>query len=381
METRVRVRTTALVLLLIAAATLLPAAQHTIVLPPLQQYRQADADILSFDEKLKRDVAAYLEGLSAREGFEPLFGDHIIRTVTETRFAEGSIFSAFKPGSAAYLLNLYESDTLIFRRYTRVGEFVNLEILSFSSEVGYTQVFSRIITDGNVDEMMRSCRVAVLEYLTGTRTGELVINRADPYTDRIRIDGQLLSPADTLLEYMPVGAYTLESLSSEKTVDSQKIQITAGSPTIFAFPSLPKQISSFSLVTYPHGALLNVEGRDIGTTPLSFTLEDRDTGAAFLSHERFDNTHSIGLRETETELVLRPDWLSREEQAARAQRDVYTHLGLTIATLPISIISVFMYDVTGRSAWQIGSAGGAAVSSLLFVQTLFSIADYYHSTE
>jgi hypothetical protein len=242
-------------------------------------------------------------------------------------------------------------------------------------------VFSRIITDGNVDEMMRSCRVAVLEYLTGTRTGELVINRADPYTDRIRIDGQLLSPADTLLEYMPVGAYTLESLSSEKTVDSQKIQITAGSPTIFAFPSLPKQISSFSLVTYPHGALLNVEGRDIGTTPLSFTLEDRDTGAAFLSHERFDNTHSIGLRETETELVLRPDWLSREEQAARAQRDVYTHLGLTIATLPISIISVFMYDVTGRSAWQIGSAGGAAVSSLLFVQTLFSIADYYHSTE
>jgi hypothetical protein len=381
METRVRVLTTALVLLLIAAATLLPAARHTIVLPPLQQYRQADADILSFDEKLKRDVAAYLELLSDREGFEQLFGDHIITTVIDTRFAEGSIFSAFKPGSAAYLLNLYESDTLILRRYTRIGEFVNLEILNFSSEVGYTQVFSRIITDGNVDEMMRSCRVAVLEYLTGTRTGELVINRADPYTDRIRIDGQLLSPADTLLEYMPVGAYTLESLSSEKTVDSQKIQITAGSPTIFAFPSLPKQISSFSLVTYPHGALLNVEGRDIGTTPLSFTLEDRDTGAAFLSHERFDNTHSIGLRETETELVLRPDWLSREEQAARAQRDVYTHLGLTIATLPISIISVFMYDVTGRSAWQIGSAGGAAVSSLLFVQTLFSIADYYHSTE
>ena len=381
METRVRVHTRALVLLLITAAALLPAAQHTIVLPPLQQYRQAEADILSFDEKFKRDVAAYLELLSAREGFKQLFGDHIIKAVTDTQFAEGSLFSAFKRPNAAYLLNLYESDTLILRRYTRVGEFVNLEVLSFSSEDGYTRVFNRIITDGNVDDMLRSSRIAVLEYLSGNKTGELIIDGADPFTDRIRIDGQLLSPTDPLLEYMPVGAYTLESISSEKTVDSQMIRISEGSRTIFTFPSLPKQISSFSIVTYPHGALLNAEGRDIGTTPLSFTLEDRDTGAAFLSHELFDNTHSFGLREAETELILRPDWLAREEHVAQAQKDVYTYLGLTIATLPISIISVFMYDVTGRSAWQIGSAGGAAVSSLLFVQTLYSIADYYHSTE
>jgi hypothetical protein len=381
METRIRAHTIILILLFLSAAALLPAARHTIVLPPIQLFGQANADMLAFDQKFKSDVAAFLENLSARDGFEHLFGDHVITAVTETQFSEGSIFSAFKPGTAAYLLNRYESDMLVLRRYRRIGEFVNLEVYSFRADFEYTRVFSRIITDDNVDDMLKACRIAVLEHLTGVKTGTLVIDQADQFNDRIRIDDQLFSPTEPLLAVLPSGTYTLESVSSRKTVDSRQIVVSEGKQTVFTFPSLVKQTSTFNLVTYPHGALLSVEGRDIGRTPLSFTLEGGDIAAAVMTHEQFEYSQNIGLRAGETVLTLRPDWLQKEDRIAYAQKAVYTHLGLTIATLPISIISMFMYDITGRSAWQIGSTGGAAVSSLLFVQTLYSIADYYHSLE
>jgi hypothetical protein len=370
-----------LAILCIAAASLqAETTDYLIFLPRLQQFEQADAEVLSYDQKFRSQVIDRIEQLFSSDGFDSIYGtkdtSYRLTVLEETPFSEGNIFSAYRKELAAYLLSEYQSDKIIIRRYRRVGEFITLEVSSVDSSLEYQRIFSQILTRDRSEHVLENCYTALLEHLIQTPIGTLEIEGSAEQQDRISLSGVLLRTEDPLLTHLPVGRYQLESLSGPRLLDQQEIDILPGETTTHRFPQIDKIISSYQIMTYPAGAELTVEGENMGVTPVSFVLERRSPALGELMHDLYEYPVRFPLYGTH-EIEMRPDWLGRNEMVETGKQRLYRHLGSTIISFPISIISMFMYDVTGHPAWHIGTYSGAAVTGVLFTQSVISLWDYY----
>ncbi|MCF7940462.1 MAG: hypothetical protein K9M84_02520 [Spirochaetia bacterium] len=294
-------------------------------------------------------------------------------------FTDELLFSLDQPPVAAYIMKRYDLEQLVYGRFRTIDSVSIIELFLMGEDAQPERIYSRIITAEQLPVVTEELLITLVERLTGKQTGALSISGSPQDMLSLQIDGLTVSVDDTVLQVLPYSSYRIDIRLQGRTIDSTTVLIDQDRQQLAVRLQEPVT-EQYYISSLPGGASLYVEAEPIGTSGMLYTFDSAQDRLLTAELPGYIPEH-IRLSEAapgELTIALRPDWMSRTSQIEVGKRAWYSSLGVCIASLPISILSKFLYDTTGDPLWKLTYGVGVSLNITSAMVSLRDLIDYYH---
>ncbi len=341
-----------------------------------------------YKEKVYIQVYKRVEELVRSSEFSQLYmqrmGDHapleIVPLYDENAlFTCDALFSMEQRTLTDYIRNRYDLDYIIYGDFTSIGDISIIKIIRIDPTDERVTIYSNIITSDTLEVTLDTMFRKIIETITNCRTGVLKIENDRDFPIQLQIDNAFLSQDNDLLEVLPQDTYDIEIIYDNQTIDTNRITINQEQQTLVVNMNEPIT-TYYYMLSHPSEAAVYVDTIYIGESPIVFENERR--GDRVLEFEKPSYvTDQITVENKDNQTLsyeLRPDWMARNDQISYGRIQWYNALGGFIITLPISIISKFLYDNTQEPIWKATQGLGITLSVSTGIQSILRLLDYYH---
>lgn len=238
--------------------------------------------------------------------------------------------------------------------------------------------FSSVITSQTLHDVGVEAFTALFEEISGEEAGSI---DSSLITDdqKLLIDRTPVTPEEDILLVMPYGSYDLEILQHNETIDRRELIVAEEQVLITGTQALGRKVPHLLSVT-PDRSEVYIDSIYRGVSPLIFYTYPLESTLLTIKSEGF-MVESIPVTigsPFEIEEDLRYEFQSRTSEISFAKESWYRSLSSVILTLPISIISKFLYDNTGDEMYRTIQLFGIMTTGSCSLLNILNLFDYYH---
>lgn len=305
--------------------------------------------------------------------FEPLYGLPTLK--------EGSkLFDLDSPILQTYLMNRYVLDVLIGCRLSSLDSFTILDLYLYDQNQRKTAVHTQMIESHTLSfDQIEAFRASV-EALE--RRELLAVSVADEDEGIWLSIGAMDSPLssqDPLFLIVPREKTEIRILHSGALVDTLTYDLEEGAQQLVLPPIAysPERLEE-TIITDPGNRIIHEDSvTSLPYISIGFTRGERI--ALQLSSERDRRTFLIEPEGGGVHYLSLSPFEASENWSQKSSEEFYRSLSLTILSLPLTILSRFMYDQTGAQWLQAVTMTSNGVTAVLALSTVSQVLRYYDS--
>lgn len=346
--------------------------------------RDARASLL--ERTITQEVFGMLEETLQSTQFSLLFGKEDPAYSFEALYEQqplmdaSQLFTLDSQVMRQYLLSRYTLDVLLQCRISSLDSFTILDIYSYGLDDASERIYTQMIDSRTLSFDQKGAFRAIVAALEQRELVEVSIDKED--SDLWLSIGGMdtpLSSRDSLFFIVPKETVTIRILYAGSLIDTLSYDLRDYSDEL-VLPRLaftPQQYEEI-IVTDPGNRIIYQD--TVTSLPLLSIEYQRDAMIAL--QLRSDTAQRTFLIEPEGGKVHYLTLSPFETTVKRSQDTAdqfYTSLSLTILSLPLTILSRFMYDQTGIHWLKAVSMATNGVTAVLALSTVSQVLRYYDS--
>ncbi len=294
-------------------------------------------------------------------------------------FVSKQFFTLESKQMARYLRSKYQLESLFYCQYRSIDTITIIELIMFDESDRFTTIHSSVITTNNVESVMQQMFKKMVKAITHIKSGTLEVEKSDSDSLRLRFKSSLISTEHDILRVLPVDTYTVQIEKGNRIIDTQQVRIDEDSTSIITPPHISTLTSSHVLVTYPYAVDVYKDSIYWGKTPTRVLKDVWSDSIIELFSDGYDPVQIALDEESEYTCVkMRPEWMNRTQQIQIGKDNFYRSLSGIIVSLPISIISMFLYSDSQQPLWLVTNGVGITLASYYGLTGIINLLDYYN---
>lgn len=340
-----------------------------------------------YSATLYNNVYERLSLLFASDEFKEMYAPYLgnkkldIESLYDERapFDSEQFFTLSSKQTAQYLRSKYQLESLFFCQYRSIDTITIIELIMFDESDTFTTIHSSVLTTSNIESVMQQLFKKLVHEITQVKSGTLAVENPDSDSLRLRFRDSLISTEHDILKVLPVATYTVQIEKGNRIIDTQQVQIAEDSTSLITPPQISTYTSSHFLVTYPYDVTVYKDSIYWGETPTKVMKDLWSDSIIELFADGYDPVQIVLDEELEYTCVkMRPEWMSRVQQIQIGKENFYRSLSGIIVSLPISIISMFMYNGSQQPLWLVTNGIGVTLASYYGLTSIINLLDYYN---